>query len=145
MAVRLGMRSKQNEGGEVTTVTAATELIDHQCPACATGVLKMDKFCRRCGARQSNRYNTAEEMNHLSESETKPLNSSTGELQTYSGQLLKIVTTGLASKTESATPANRGVQRLVCTLIALPLWMLIVALSPLDAYIAAKTAAGYMR
>lgn len=126
-------------------MTAATTLFDHQCPACATGVLKRDKFCRRCGARQSNRYDTAEEMNRLSESETRPLNSSTGELQTYSGQLLKIVTTSLANKKVSPAPANRGVQRLVCTLIALPLWMLIVMLSPLDAYVAAKTAAGYVR
>lgn len=126
-------------------MTAATELIDHQCHACATGVLKMDKFCRRCGARQSNRYNTAEEMSQLSESETRPLSEVTGELQTYSGQLLKVVTTSLASKTAATTQANRGVQRLVCTLITLPLWMLIVMLSPLDAYVAAKTAAGYVR
>lgn len=121
-----------------------TELIDHQCHACATGVLKQDKFCRRCGAQQLNRYATATELMHLAESETRPLTTQTSEFQTYSGQLLKIVTEGLAAKTVS-TKSSRGFQRLLCTLITLPLWMLIVMLSPLDAYAAAKTAAGYVR
>lgn len=125
-------------------MTTGTELIDHQCHACATGVLECDKFCRRCGARQLNRYNTAEEMKNLSEGETRPLTVQTGEFQTYSGQLLKVVTTSLAAKT-AAGHSSRRLQRLVCTLIALPLWMLIVMLSPLDAYAAARTAAGYVR
>lgn len=144
MSIRHEEMNKQSEGGEVTKVTTATEPIDHQCHACTTGVLKRDKFCRRCGARQLNRYSTAEELTYLSESETKPLSDQTGEFQTYSDQLLKVVTTSLAAKT-ATTNTNRNVQRLVCTLIALPLWMLIVMLSPLDAYVAAKTAAGYVR
>jgi hypothetical protein len=37
---------------------------------------------------------------------------------------------------------SRGLRRLVCTLITIPIWMLIVMLSPLDAYTAAKAAAG---
>lgn len=127
------------------TAGPATELIDHQCHACATGVLKQDKYCRRCGALQLNRYATGTELMHLSESETRPLTTvQTGEFQTYSGQLLKVVTESLAAKT-AAPKASRSFQRLLCTLITLPLWMLIVMLSPLDAYAAAKTAAGYVR
>jgi hypothetical protein len=128
------------------TTRPATELMtDHQCHACATGVLKRDKFCRRCGARQPNHYATATELMHLAESETKPLTAvQTGEFQTYSGQLLKVVTESLAAKT-ATSKSSRSFQRLLCTLITPPLWMLIVMLSPLDAYVAAKTAAGYVR
>lgn len=126
------------------TARQATELIDHQCQACASGVLKRDKFCRHCGAQQINRYATATELIQLAENETKPLEMQTGEFQTYSGQLLKVVTTTLAAKTAKPN-SSRSFQRLLCTLITLPLWMLIVMLSPLDAYVAAKTAAGYVR
>ncbi|MBI1764606.1 MAG: hypothetical protein HYR56_24550 [Acidobacteria bacterium] len=126
------------------TARPVTEPIDHQCHACATGVRKRDKYCRHCGAQQLNRYATVTELIHLAESETKPLDVQTGAFQTYSGQLLKVVTESLAAKT-AAPNSSRSFQRLLCTLITLPLWMLIVLLSPLDAYAAARTAAGYVR
>ena len=122
----------------------STEIIANKhCHACATGLLGRDRFCRHCGVRQMD-VNTAEtNLARASECETKPLLEQTEELHSYSGQLIKIVTQSLSPRTAAQNP-GRSLQWLVCTLIAFPIWMLIVLLSPLDAYTAAKAAAGNM-
>lgn len=125
-------------------LTPITEQIaEKHCHTCATALLKRDRFCRHCGVRQLD-VNTAETyVACLSECETKPLSDRTEELHSYSGQLIKLVTQGLSPRTAAQT-RNRSLRWLVCTLITLPIWMLIVLLSPLDAYTAAKTAADNM-
>ncbi len=122
----------------------STEILaDKHCHACATGLLGRDRFCRHCGVRQMD-VNTAEtNLACVSECVTKPLGEQTEELHSYSGQMIRMVTQGLSPRTATQNP-GRGLRWLVCTLITFPIWMLIVLLSPLDAYTAAKAAAGNM-
>jgi hypothetical protein len=112
-----------------------------QCSACQAELLERDKFCRRCGLRQVNSYATSTNLTHLSDGETRPLSGGTEVFPSYSGQLIKIVAESLSARA-STQRSNRSLRRLVCTLITIPIWMLIVMLSPLDAYTAAKAAAG---
>ncbi len=120
---------------------ASTETVSlRQCYACSAELHDHDKFCRRCGVRQDKSYVTSPTQAHLAECETRPLQSDE-VYQSFSGRLIQIVAQSL--------PANGGVlggsrmlRRLVCTLIAFPIWMLIVMLSPLDAYSAARAASG---
>ena len=112
-----------------------------QCSTCQAELLERDKFCRRCGIRQVNSYATSTNLTHLSEGETRPLSGITEVFPSYSGQLIKIVAESLSVRAATQR-SNHGLRRLVCTLITIPIWMLIVMLSPLDAYTAAKAAAG---
>ena len=121
-----------------------TEVIAVQeCSACATGLLKHDKFCRRCGVRQAEGNGASTDPNRFWARETQLLTERTQGLETYSAQLIRIVTQNVSMKV-SKEKTSRGFRRLICTLITLPIWMLIVLLSPLDAYTAAKAAAGNM-
>ena len=112
-----------------------------QCRDCEAELLPRDKFCRRCGLRQANSYATSSNLTYFSESETRPLSGCLDGFPSYSGQLIKIVTESLSARATTQY-SSRGLRRLVCTLITIPIWMLIVMLSPLDAYTAAKAAAG---
>ncbi|MEP7340404.1 MAG: hypothetical protein ABI977_21920 [Acidobacteriota bacterium] len=111
------------------------------CYVCGGEQHDHDKFCRRCGTRQANGYATSANLAGMSECETKPLEQGEEIYPTYSGQLIRIVAQGLSARAATQR-SNRGLQRLICTLITIPIWMLIVVLSPLDAYTAAKAAAG---
>jgi ribosomal protein L40E len=125
-------------------LTQSMELnADKQCHACAAELIARARFCRRCGARQMDANTASARLNCLAECETRPLTEDTREFQSYSGQLIKIVTQSMSARTAPLHP-SRGLQRLLCTLITLPIWMLIVLLSPLDAYVAAKAAADGM-
>ena len=121
-----------------------TEIIATQeCRACAARFLKQhDKFCRRCGVRHPEGNTGTTDLNGFSAHETQLLTDRTEELQTYSAQMIRIVTQNVSMKV-SKQKTGRGFRRLICTLITLPIWMLIVLLSPLDAYTAAKAAAEY--
>ena len=98
---------------------------DKQCHACATRLIARACFCRRCGVRQLDGNTASANLTYLAECETRPLTADTQEFQSYSGQLIKFVTQNLSSRTVPLNP-SRGLQRLVCTLITLPIWMLIV-------------------
>lgn len=118
-----------------------------RCCHCTAELRELDKFCRRCGARQSHCYATSTDLTFAGISETKPLQGRptfqpcTESYTTYSGQLIRIVAESMSART-SAPCAHGWLKRLICTLITIPIWMLIVMLSPLDAYAAAKAAAG---
>ena len=114
----------------------------NQCPGCGAEPLMRDKFCRRCGTRRLNSYATSTDLAGTRVFETKPLQSGEQRCQSFSGQLIHVVAQTMSTRT-AARNQSRGVQRLICTLIAIPIWMLIVMLSPLDAIVAAKSAAGY--
>jgi hypothetical protein len=59
------------------------------------------------------------------------------DLHRVSGSLIGALTNGVSA---SATdyPLNRGVRRVIAVLISIPIWLIIILLSPLDAYTAAK-------
>lgn len=98
-----------------------------QCHRCGMELRDRDKFCRRCGVSQN-----------LSAEHATKLFSDSGALhQSLSGSLVQAVTTGLAQRT-TALPANRWAMRLASVLVAVPLWLMIVLLSPLEAIAAAR-------
>jgi len=119
-----------------------------RCKACGAAQRDRDKFCRRCGVSQSL---PSEPLNCMtgdgadsvvgsadrSGRETALLTGGATLRRSYSGKLVGIVTNELSEHT-STFRANRWAMLLISMLVAAPLWLMIVLLSPLDAYIAAK-------
>jgi hypothetical protein len=119
-----------------------------QCQVCGAAQIARDKFCRRCGARQSRCDEPLQCVTGAAASdivwradrsgcETVPLSGSGTLRRSYSGRLVGIVTHELSEQTSSLR-ANRSAMLLISMLVAAPLWLIIVLLSPLDAYVAAK-------
>jgi hypothetical protein len=128
--------------GQQTNWSENAETVDlKRCHACSAELLDGHRFCRRCGAQYSNAYATSTDLTYSSGGETNPLTWNTGKHLSYSGQLIRIVTESLSAR-NSTQRLNRRSRWLIFTLISIPIWMLIVMLSPLDAYTAAKSAAG---
>src|SRR5215510_15454446 len=96
-----------------------------------------DKFCRHCGARQTGviapTANTAPSAYATSRLQADTFNS-------VSASLLNAIAAGAQAGTAQLdSPCAR---RAVSALIAIPLWLMIVLLSPIDAYATAKAIAG---
>jgi hypothetical protein len=117
-----------------------TEMIEtvglRRCPACDGEQLSDDKFCRRCGVSQSLRPITS--ALESAKYRTRPLTDDEQPYSSFSGSLVGLVTQGVALKT-TGLRQNRWVMGTVCVLAAVPLWLLIIMLSPLDTYKAART------
>lgn len=123
-----------------------------ECIACKGGMLESDQFCRWCGTRQTqpeakprSRNFNALNSSRLSKEPTSPY--ATAALQevkteaslyhSVSGPLVKAVIAGVSAST-SKQHYSQVVRRTVLALVSIPIWMIIVMLSPLDAYAAAK-------
>jgi hypothetical protein len=122
------------------------------CASCASGLLERDKFCRRCGARQP-----GQESLGLDPVQGTPAGASASSSPLFatvaiagraradvyrrvSGPLVNAVVTGALSvpSTEDQSPF---VKRVILALISIPIWLIIVLLSPLDAYAAVRNLA----
>lgn len=105
------------------------------CAACSGQLLASDRFCRWCGEVQ------AEAASHqlaASRYETSLLVEARSNLyHRVSGPLVNAVVAGVAASGE-LTDRGRWMRRCLLALISLPIWLMIVLLSPLDAYAAAK-------
>ena len=119
-----------------------------QCQMCGAEQIDRDKFCRRCGVSQSRRIDSLTSLSgsvasdgigraDSSGCETRPLSSCEPRRRSYSGRLVGIVTQELSEQTSSLR-ANRWAMLLISLLVAVPLWLMILLLSPLDAYVVAK-------
>lgn len=121
------------------------------CIACASALLERDNFCRRCGAPQPGHESLA--LNRVVKMPTEAAecgalwenpnisNRARGDVyRRISGPLVSAVVTGALS-TPSTDNQNRFVQRVILVLISIPIWLIIVLLSPLDAYAAVKNLA----
>lgn len=117
------------------------------CENCAAGILERDKFCRWCGSLQgamtASYSETAESLAIVSRersryltTELEPLGS-TGSLHRVSGPLVSAVVATLSTGAPSQ-PRTSLFARAITALLSVPLWLMIVLLSPLDAYAAAK-------
>jgi hypothetical protein len=118
------------------------------CPDCAAALLDRDKFCRWCGALQPPteacdvNYRTA----YAESGEMVPATSAlapnirTDVYRKISGPLVSALVTGALPST---LPENQSplIQRITLALISIPIWLMIVLLSPLDAYAAVKNLA----
>ena len=119
-----------------------------QCRLCDAELLERDRFCRRCGVSRSRGAEPLINMTggHAGDVigrvesagyETRLLPGVGTLRRPYSGALVGIVTQELSEKT-SWLLANHWARLLIRTLVAVPLWLMIMLLSPLDAYVAAK-------
>ena len=122
------------------------------CSACSSGLLDYDKFCRWCSARQPGPH--VLELRQTSELPTGAVacnstlcatvalagNTRTDVYRRISGPLVKAVASG-ALVGPSAENQSRFVKRVILALISIPIWLIIVLLSPLDAYAAVKNLA----
>jgi hypothetical protein len=119
-----------------------------RCQACGAAQRDHDNFCRHCGVSQSLRFEPLNCMTggvadsvvsgaDTSGRETALLISGGTLRRSYSGKLVGIVTHELSEHTSSFR-ANRWAMLLISLLVAAPLWLMIVLLSPLDANVAAK-------
>lgn len=114
-----------------------------RCFACQVEQHARDKFCRQCGT-----FQQTEIAPHAIHSDW--LACETGRLpvatryNSFSGSLVSLVAVSVSAQASALSPSvfgNRWARRLACALAAFPLWLMIVLLSPLDAYVAARAIA----
>ncbi len=109
-----------------------------QCGACAGELLARDRFCRHCGVNQNDSCVTAALTMDLPRYETRPLSDDKATYQSLSGTLVNIVAQGVSARTPSFFSSRRATC-LIAALATVPIWLLIVFLSPVEAYSAART------
>ena len=96
-----------------------------RCSFCGTEPRDRDKFCRHCGTPRIGVV-------------TARLDAPEFRVRPWSGPILNSVTRGLSG---TSLLRSRGGKRLASALVALPLWLIIIILSPIDACIAASSLA----
>ena len=111
------------------------------CSACGLGMTEDSKFCRRCGAcltvdsDQTERlsFDTLVSPGAYRTTPLAPLNL----YHPVSGPLVKAVIAGVATRASHST-AGGLTKRMLPALMAVPIWVMIILLSPIDAYASAK-------
>ena len=107
------------------------------CTGCNSGLLDRDKFCRWCGARQA----IPESGGLYAVAPTVALaGARTDVYRRVSGPLVNAVVSG-ALTTPSSDNQSAFIKRVILALISIPIWLIIVLLSPIDAYAAVKNLA----
>jgi hypothetical protein len=121
------------------------------CSACRGGLLEADQFCRWCGEAQMSRtgaaYGETGTVVVVQSPSLDPVRYQTSALDSadasrnlyhrVSGPLLSAVVAG-ASRSATGELRSAFLRRAILALISVPIWMIIVLLSPLDAYVAAR-------
>jgi len=114
------------------------------CRSCGAGLIEDSRFCRSCGAGQ---------IEPLSPSFPLPIavdNANPEPVQNYattrlsqrlyhpvSSPLVNAVAAGVPASVPRS-PAGSFSKRMLLALMAIPIWVMIILLSPLDAYASAK-------
>lgn len=112
-----------------------------QCHACGSGLLEPDRFCRRCGITQFDQHTLAALSGPSAYKTSMLVTGARAEsYRRVSGPLVDLVVSGALAghsiETESAV-----LKRVILALISIPVWLIIVLLSPLDAYAAVRNLA----
>ena len=109
------------------------------CRSCGAGLLDESRFCRSCGVATSDSLQLESQTNARAEPfryTTNPL--SRKELyHPVSGPLVSAVVSGVPASANQSTSGPLS-KRILLALMALPIWIMIILLSPLDAYQSAK-------
>jgi len=106
------------------------------CEVCGAETRGRDKFCRRCGSR----LDASGEVQRVSAASSSARVTSSPPQDMYtqvSGRLLAAAVSGISSHV--APLRNRLFKWLISALLSIPIWLIIVLLSPIDAYATAKT------
>jgi hypothetical protein len=119
---------------EVTMIapenTATADLI--QCHACYTQQLRLDKYCRQCGANQRVKIASVDKDARTTTLPPKPIHDGS-----FSEDFVNLAAESVSARPSSSF-AKDWMIGLASALIAVPLWLMIILLSPLDAYVAAR-------
>jgi len=110
------------------------------CQTCDAALQDRDRFCRRCGIRQSGGiHDSTSPINNEGGAnlETRLMRSSGTVRTSPSRPLMRTLTQELAFRT-SPLLGHRWTMHLISALVTVPLWLIIVLLSPIDAYFAAR-------
>jgi hypothetical protein len=110
------------------------------CPACKGGLLERDRFCRHCGMRQPQPDPEPTQDVYMAD-EAGAACSTGGEVDRYrtvSGPLVNALVAAVSART---TGQLKGpiLKRSFLALVLIPISLIILLLSPLDAYMAMKT------
>jgi hypothetical protein len=105
------------------------------CETCMAEPHEHDKFCRRCGARLE-ASGEAQTVSAASSSARATSSLSQDMCTLVSGRLVAVAMTGVFP--HDAPPHNRLFKWLISALLSIPIWLIIVLLSPLDAYATAR-------
>ena len=112
------------------------------CCSCGTGLMESNKFCRNCGVRQSSQLAGVAPSDSLSRiaagTTGVPIRSAADGCHPVSGPLVKAVFASVSSR-DTVPLHGRVLKSSILALISIPIWMMIVLLSPIDAYVAART------
>lgn len=128
-----------NESDQTTTVAIAP------CRSCGIGLIEGSRFCRSCGAAQIDSLPGDSRTIILFDNfEPKPpghyATTRLSQQKLYhpvSGPLVNAVVAGVPANIPR-TPAGSLSKRMLLALMAVPIWVMIILLSPLDAYASAK-------
>ena len=118
------------------------------CVACRGGMIESDKYCRWCGACQQPNgaaAATAIDQGEMAASHTVrslstrglEANGAAGFSGSVSGPLLSAIMAGVTISSQTLR-LGRGIRRVIVALVALPVWLIVVLLSPVDAYVALR-------
>ena len=112
-----------------TSHETTAEIAFTLCDSCYRRQLETDKYCRHCGiSRHRPGYNT------------RPLSGPTHDITSFTNPIIKVVTAELDQLPVSVRN-NPWAMRLISTVIAIPIWIIIVMLSPINAYVAIRAIA----
>jgi hypothetical protein len=113
------------------------------CRSCGAGLIEGSKFCRSCGSAQIHSL-TPDSRTTISVGnvEPEPLYETTrlSQQRLYhpvSGPLVGAVLAGVPARAPHS-PESSLSKRILLALMAIPIWVMIILLSPLDAYASAK-------
>jgi hypothetical protein len=122
------------------------------CTHCDSGLLERDKFCRWCGARQPGLESSGtiqvQDLPAGGGACSAPqcatvaiaAGARTDVYRRISGPLVNAVVSGALS-VPSTENQSAFIKRVILALISIPIWLIIILLSPLDAYAAVKNLA----
>jgi hypothetical protein len=121
------------------------KVVMKDCHHCNGQLSVPDSFCRWCGIHQGDEEETLIPVNNTGwrDQKTKPVQMSEDISRTLSSLPLNALAETAVAKTGSLRLSRLGVLA-VAVLIAIPMWLLIILLSPLDAYATAKAASSRM-
>ena len=111
------------------------------CPGCNAGLPEDSRFCRWCGTQLGVDSDPTEQLNFDAipaprDYKTARLNPS-NIYHPVSGPLVTALVAGVPKRAPYAT--GRGLtKRMLLALMAVPIWVMIILLSPIDAYASAK-------
>ena len=123
------------------------------CGACGMDLQERDKYCRRCGVKQSTPVDGMTSLITVNNATRRCVTASNfvdylpaattsalSEADTYrkvSGPLVEAVTAGITERAFSKF-RSQLVRQSLSALLSIPIWLMLILLSPFDAYIAAK-------